>query len=105
MDPIIGSLCERLRQTVDLLYHFGEHDWAMWLREGLSWIEHDDFSGVERVLAAYGGMGSFTDLVLHPSNGSLDFDAECKLANEQLESLRSEMFDLAQEIRRAFLLK
>jgi len=103
MEPEIRLLCDRMRQTIGLLDRVSEHHWAGWLREALSRIEQDDFYGIERVLSAYGGMGSFNDLLIHPLNGHSGTEVECAAVNERLDTLRTEVYDLAQAVRRAYL--
>ena len=57
-------LCDRLQETIMLLERVNEHYWADWLKVALSRIENDDFSGIPYLIAAYGGMGSFNDILI-----------------------------------------
>ena len=50
------TLCERLKETVDLLVGNREEHWAEWLRTALGRIENGDLSGIDHLLSAYGGM-------------------------------------------------
>jgi len=50
-------------------------------------------TGVTKILATYGGMSSFNDVVLY-SNGIL-----MRSENKELDQLRSEIFNICQELR------
>jgi len=94
------TLCERLKETVDLLVGNREEHWAEWLRTALGRIENGDLSGIDHLLSAYGGMGSFNDLVIQPPHGQSLNSPDCASVNERLALLRSEMYELAHEVRR-----
>ncbi len=49
--------------------------WAQWMAESRRQIEAHDTNGLEHLLGAFGGMGSFNDVVFHPMNGD-DFGVE-----------------------------
>jgi len=61
-------------------------------------IENSDYQGVERVLGAYGGMGSFNDLVLTKKldNGNYSMQPE---ANNYLDKLRNSIAEKANYIK------
>ncbi|UFX46796.1 hypothetical protein HAP47_0009050 [Bradyrhizobium sp. 41S5] len=63
---ILGRLVVLLRED-----EWGSH-WADWMEISRREIAGGDFHGIERLLSAYGGMGSFNDLVLSSSNDELD---------------------------------
>jgi hypothetical protein len=100
MGPKTVVLCETLRETCSLLSGAGERHWAKWLAESLRRIENGDFSGITHLRDAFGGMGSFNDLVLGSFNGHAVGDAEFRQVNESLDSLRSELYELSDYIRR-----
>jgi len=100
MDSNTNALTDKLREACALLVATGEEHWARWMSQSLSEIENGNLSGVDQLLNAYGGMGSFNDLILTSYEGhSLD-DADCRRWNLQLDSLRSEMYALATKIAR-----
>ena len=99
MGPKTSLLCARLEETILLLERADEIPWAVWLKESLRSIEKGDISGIEHLLAAYGGMGSFNDLLIHPANGHRGNDVERAEMNERLAILRSELYDLGEFIR------
>ena len=100
MGPKTTELCERLRETSALLRSAGESHWAKWMDTSLRRIENSDLSGVDHLLGAYGGMGSFNDLILMSANGHSVSDADYRDVNDRLDSLRSQVAELAREVRR-----
>lgn len=64
MHPNIKILAQYLDQAEALLLRYGQVQWADWLRKDARLIRALDFYGIEHLLAAYGGMGSFNDVVL-----------------------------------------
>lgn len=100
MGPKTRELCDRLRETVELLTNVGADYWADWLDESLSRIQLSDLSGVDYLLRAYGGMGSFNDLMITRSNGHSVSEADGQEINMRLEVLRSALYELAADVRR-----
>ena len=100
MGPKTVELCDKLRETSSLLKSVGEHHWAGWLDKSLSRIERSDLLGVEYLLGAYGGMGSFRDLVTMSANGHSGTEQDYRDVNGRLDTLRSEIYELARHIRR-----
>ena len=47
-------------------------DWADWMEKSRREIASSDFHGIGRLLSAYGGMGSFNDLVAFSSNDEIN---------------------------------
>ena len=88
MGPKTKELVETLDKLIDILNRDGQSHWSKWMRQAKSRIEASDFSGVEKVLQAYGGMGSFNDTYL------TKIDRE----NENFSSLQSKAWDLATAI-------
>ena len=85
-----ADLLAGLEQAVALLRQHGEDRWAAWLEKDRQLIAAEDFRGVEHLLEAYGGAGSFNDLVLADT-----------AANAQLQSLRSRLYEIGTSLRRA----
>lgn len=98
--PKTQLLCDCLKATIVLLERVGADHWAAWMKISLSQLENGDLSGVKHVLAAYGGMGSFNDLVLCSGNGHRVTDDEYRTVNDELDKLRNEAYELAQFISR-----
>jgi hypothetical protein len=82
MHPEIARLAALMEDAATLLATYDSTEWAVWLRENARLVSKLDFHGVQRLLAAYGGMGSFNDLLLCPT-GSDSFNAPAtQAANE-----------------------
>jgi hypothetical protein len=66
-------------------------------------LEATDASGIDYLLKAYGGMGSFNDLVLgqRSDRGVFAWKANATELNERLDSLRKEAFALATAVQRS----
>jgi len=97
--PKTRMLCDRLRETADLLRRVGEHHWCDCIEESLRCIENSDFSAIERLRAAFGGMGSFNDLIIASVNGHAVSDDGYSAVNTRLDELRHELYELAEHIR------
>lgn len=64
-------------------------------------IAANDLGGVHKVLGAYGGMGSFNDLIIGQSmtEGRLILADDVDALNTKLGGLRSAAYDLAQDVK------
>lgn len=102
MGPKTAELVRVLEELITLLKSDDESLWAEWMEQAKAWIVASDDSGIEKVLQAYGGMGSFNDLVLgyHEKDGVLQQRKGMGEMNAQLESLRTRVWELAHEIKR-----
>ena len=98
MHPNIKILAQYLDQAEALLLRYGQVQWADWLRKDARLIRALDFYGIEHLLAAYGGMGSFNDVVLQRNDsGTLArIDAD---DNENFDKLRGEIYSLARRLK------
>jgi len=85
----LPELLSALEQTIALLRGSGQLQWAERLEKDRSLIQGDDFYGVEHLLQAFGGMGSFNDLVLQPAS-----------KNAELKWLSNRIYDIANALRR-----
>jgi hypothetical protein len=101
MSDTASELEATLQQIVQLLRTHGEEHWCAWLSRDLDLIRAGDRYGVEHLLSAYGGMGSFTDLFLCPENGHAIAGSAVDSANDTLRRLSSKAWDLARGIQRA----
>ena len=91
-----------LEDLISLLESDDETHWSNWLSKSKSRIEGSDFLGIELLLSAYGGMGSFNDLVICQliNNGKVEFTKGYTEKNEELSKLRSKAWELAESIKR-----
>lgn len=103
MGPKTKELVEVLDELIPLLRENKADHWSNWMTEAKKRLTASDYSGIEKVLSAYGGMGSFNDLVLgtHEENGTPHQLPQYWEINEQLSSLRTRAGELADEIRQA----
>jgi hypothetical protein len=93
MGPKTKPLIETLGELVALLRSHGDTLWASWFESDLADLRNGDFHGVTHHLSAYGGAGSFNDFSFATGN-------ETRTANERLFQLRSQAWQLADEVRR-----
>lgn len=102
MGPKAAELVRVLDELVTILESDGEQHWRAWMLQAKARLEQADYSGVEYLLGAYGGMGSFNDLVLGQTlaNGRFAWRAGHIELNERLGALRSKAWELAEAIKR-----
>lgn len=101
MDSSTKELIHTLGELADLLETDGGRHWSAWMRRAQSLLNDSDYSGAEYLLSAYGGMGSFNDLILgqSQSNGQFAWKAGHIESNERLDKLRSKAWELAQRVK------
>jgi hypothetical protein len=99
--PKTTELVAVLDELAAFLRRHSEAHWASWIERDRQALAAGDFHGVTHLLGAYGGMGSFNDLMLHPVNGHELDPSEIVSANERLDELRGRAYTLAHAIRRA----
>ncbi len=102
MDSTTQELIGTLNQLAELLESDGDRHWSSWVRRAQARLEKSDHSGVEYLLSAYGGMGSFNDLILGQSygNGQSAWKNGHIELNERLDKLRSRAWELAQKVKK-----
>lgn len=64
-----AALQRLLDDAIELLEEHHEQHWAAWLRVGQHQLSGDDPYGPDHLLRAFGGMGSFNDLLIPRQNG------------------------------------
>ncbi len=99
MGPKTEQLTLVIEEAIGLLNQYGETHWSQWLNKDLDYILKSDFYGIEHLLTSFDGMGSFNDLYLCIENNHLITDEDKEKVNEYLNSLRNEMFALAEGIK------
>jgi hypothetical protein len=97
----VDTLCARLEETESLLRQVHEDHWADWLRKDLNCIRGGDIEGLSHLRSAYGGMGSFNDLVIHANSHNIGPD-EYEAVNTRLDGLRASIFEQLQLVRQQF---
>lgn len=94
-------LLAAVESTRRMLTAAGEDHWAGWMDGAHRDLEAHDANGLRRLLDAYGGMGSFSDLVIHATNGDAD-SASVRHINEELDRLRTSIYSDAAALLRDF---
>ncbi len=102
MGPKTNELVEVLAKLEALLERDGEQHWRAWLLHAKTRLEASDYSGIEYLLRAYGGMGSFNDFVAAQSfvDGQFTWKPGYVELNEEIDALRSKAWELATGIKR-----
>ena len=96
------ELIEVVESLIALLDEDGEMHWKAWMINTHDLLLASDYSGIEHLLRAYGGMGSFNDLILGQGfeNGAVHWKSGHEKLNERLDALRSKAWELADWIKR-----
>ena len=99
MGPKTERLITVLEETIPLLRENGEVHYADWMSKGKLLLERSDFRGISHILGVFGGMGSFNDRALTPSDIE-QANAGGISINQRLQMLSSTIYQLAESIRR-----
>lgn len=94
-------LLDVLSHLAALLEKHGEHWWSKVVREDPQQLRSGYSYALDHLLSAFGGMGSLSDLVLHPINGHDVSEANIEVSNEQLAALLERVWSEASELRRS----
>jgi len=105
MGPKTAKLVSLLESASSLLRSCGEEHWSSWLEKDAALLRVSELKGIEHFLGAFGGMGSISDLVLHPINGHRVAEPDIAKVNESLRTLLTEASELAREVRNEAVLQ
>ena len=102
LGPEARELVGVLDVLASVLESEGNRHWANWMRKSQTHLLNSDYSGIEYLLSAYGGMGSLNDLILGQSykNGVFAWKSGHAELNERFTALRSKAWGLASAIKR-----
>jgi hypothetical protein len=102
MGPKTAELIDVLEELAILLESDGDNHWSRWMRKAKTLLQASDYSGITYLRSAYGGMGSFNDLILGQSRVDSVFSWKpgYKELNERLDELRNKASQLGAEIQR-----
>ncbi|MBC7768490.1 MAG: hypothetical protein H7124_06865 [Phycisphaerales bacterium] len=100
MDHRVSELATLVQEASDLLRRHSVTFWADWLGDDAARIRQLDFSGIEHLLSAYGGMGSLTDVYICPQSGHAIEAKNVESVNARLGSLLNRMYDGAKQLSR-----
>ena len=98
----LEGLLKILDELIYLLESDDETHWSHWMRQSRDRLLNSDYSGIEKLFSAYGGMGSFNDLGIGQTykNGKLRWKEKYAEKNSELDRLRTKAWELADRIRR-----
>lgn len=101
MGPKTEELIFILDQLIAVLESDGDTHWSAWMHKARTRMLGSDFSGVEYLLSAYGGMGSLNDLVLGQSyvDSTFSWKPGYVELNEKFIELRDKAYQLAIAIK------
>ena len=100
MDSQTAELIALVGELATELEGYGERHWAAWLRKDIASIRAGEEAGLDHLLAAYGGMGSISDLRLCPANGHPIADEHVGAVNASLCRRGMRVYELARALRR-----
>lgn len=98
-DARLARLIKSLDETVNLLLNHGESHWFRWATSCRAALHNNDAAAFDRVLGAFGGMGSFNDLWILRINGHAVEPDQESTVNARLTGLRSAIWDDAMALR------
>ncbi|MEL4204831.1 hypothetical protein C9E85_16375 [Plesiomonas shigelloides] len=103
MGPKTQELIGVLDELASVLESDGNTHWGGWMQKARARLLNSDFSGIEYLLSAYGGMGSLNDVVLGQSykNGVFEWKPGHVELNEKFTALSSKAWELADAIKRS----
>jgi hypothetical protein len=96
----IENLEEAAAELIVLLREVGEGAWADWIERDTEMIQRGNRQGLDHLVVAFGGMGSLSDLLIHPLNGHRIDDSEIESVNDRLIGLRRRIAETARIIQR-----
>lgn len=103
MGPKTQELIGVLNELASILEGDGNAHWSGWIQNARTRLLNSDYSGIEYLLSAYGGMGSLNDVVLGQSykEGVFAWKPEHIKLNEKFTALSSKAWELADAIKRS----
>jgi hypothetical protein len=101
MDDLMAALDE----VIMLLDRADHPHWRDWMAEARVRLQRGDAYGLDKILAAFGGMGSFNDIIIGYRSVPIDTKGTTRMEwddadlamNKRLSELREEIAELAQK--------
>ncbi|WP_345872246.1 DUF6966 domain-containing protein [Shewanella algae] len=97
-----SELLTVLSELIALYEKHGFDHWKSWIKAAKNEIEDNNFNGIERLLSAYGGMGSINDSYFAKKGWWSKRLIDEKQDNEKLSNLLSKAHKLATALKRVF---
>lgn len=88
----INEIERVLNELITLLNEDNKKNWAEWFLKAKKLLSENIESSISKILGAYGGMGSFNDTYL----------TKITRKNENFSSLRTQLWELAMEVKTEF---
>ena len=103
MGPKNQELIGVLDELVFVFESDGDAHWGGWMRKARAFLLNSDYSGIDYLLSAYGGIGSLNDVVLGQSyrDGVFEWKPGHAELNETFTTLSSKARELADAIKRS----
>jgi hypothetical protein len=103
LGPKTQELIRVLEELASVLESDGNTHWGGWMRRTRARLLNSDYSGIEYLLSAYGGMGSINDVVLGQSykDGVFAWKPGHVELNEKFTLLSNKAWVLADAIKRS----
>lgn len=98
-DEHLGELKSSLDQVIALLREHGEQHWLSWAERCQRELDANDPVAFGHILGAFGGMGSFNDLLILAGNGHLIESEQEVIVNDRLGHLRTVIWASATALR------
>jgi hypothetical protein len=98
-DQQMVELKSSLDQTVALLEEHGETHWRGWFETCQRELVADHAAALGHILGAFGGMGSFNDLLICGENGHVVEPELEQAVNDRLRRLRTAIWTSATALR------
>jgi hypothetical protein len=98
-DGCLAELKSSLNQAIELLREHREQHWMSWAERCQRELDANDAAAFGHILSAFGGMGSFNDLLILASNGYLIGPDQEASVNDRLEHLRTAIWANARALR------
>ena len=96
---VVDSLVADLGESIDILRTAGDDHWSSWLERGRRHVVAGDAYGLDYLLSAFGGMGSFNDLILSQSDTDPNRE-RLQQADARLMDLRESIWQACTELKR-----
>lgn len=97
LDREFSELGDNISQLIGLLEESEDPFWIPYLRRGLNQVRENRLSGVTFILGCYGGIETFSDLVIGKDFESSD-PLKFRNLNARLAHLRTQTFESANAI-------
>lgn len=95
-----ADLLQALDEAISILAKSGEQHWRSWLERDRDRVSNGDGYGIEHLMTAFGGMGSFNDLVLSNMNGHAGTSEELRIMDDRLYALRDRIWASCRALQR-----